>query len=211
MQMSPLKRELFLREGARKKYPAANKKNRKRLIKQARMILVFSPEFIENTYEEFLRTTGLYCLSEKKDDILMWSHYANVHRELRLEFDAFHDALLANRMIFGQALKVLYSEERPVLNVINIGEPREYQKALLTKSTHWEYEREWRVIKTPGEGGPGLKPFHPASLTGVIFGALISPENKQKVRDWIIRYPTKLSLYEARINEDKFKVDIEPI
>jgi len=71
-----------------------------------------------------------------------------------LEFDAIHDALFIDRMLFGQAIKVIYSEKRPVLNVIDIGEPKEYQKALLTKSTHWCYEEEWRIIKTPGEGGP---------------------------------------------------------
>ncbi|HEX9883282.1 MAG TPA: DUF2971 domain-containing protein, partial [Desulfobaccales bacterium] len=143
--------------------------------------------------------------------ILMWSHYANGHRGVCLQFDPINDALLANRMLFGQALKVIYSEKRPVLNIIDIGKPKEYQKALLTKSNHWDYEKEWRIIKTEGEGGPGVKYFHSSSLTGVIFGALITEEDKQKVMNWITRYPTKIALYEARINETMYQVDIEPI
>lgn len=210
-QMGRLQRESFLREGARKKYPYADKKTRKRLIKKARMRLIAYPEFIRGTYEDFLSTTGLYCLSEKNADILMWSHYSNGHRGLCIEFDAFHDAAFAKMMLFGQALKVNYSEERPVLNLMNIGEPEEYQKALLTKSDHWDYEAEWRIIKIKPEGGPGAKPFHPSSLTGVIFGALILSEDREKVMRWISKYPTRIALYQAHINETKYQLDIEPI
>ena len=81
------------------------------------------------------------------------------------------------------------------MNVFNIGQHEEYQKSLLTKSNHWEYEQEWRVIKTPNEGGSGLRAFFPESLTGVIFGALIAPEDKQKVMVWITKYPTRITLY----------------
>lgn len=212
MDMSRLNRERYLREMARRKFPSADRKTRKRLIKQAKIKLMRgSEQIVKNTYERFLNTTGLYCLSEIKDDILMWSHYSNGHKGLCLEFDAIHDALFSHRMLFGQSIKVIYSDERPVLNIIDIGDPIEYQKALLTKSNHWDYEKEWRIIKTEGEGGPGVKYFHSSSLTGVIFGALITEEDKQKVMNWITRYPTKIALYEARINETMYQVDIEPI
>ncbi|MBU4356726.1 MAG: hypothetical protein KJ822_15515, partial [Proteobacteria bacterium] len=74
-----------------------------------------------------------------------------------------------------------------------------------------EYEEEWRVIKTEPEGGPGLRQFRPEILTGVIFGALISSKHKQKIMDWILKYPTKIVLYQARINETKYQLNIEPI
>jgi hypothetical protein len=211
LNMSGLQWELLLRQGARQNFPSADKRTRKKLIDQARMRLISDPDFFLKIYEDFLSITGLYCLSQINDDILMWSHYSDGHKGVCLEFDAIHDATFSNRILFGQAIKVIYRDERPVVNIINIGEPQEYQKTLLTKSKHWEYETEWRVIKTPGEGGCGIKPFHPSSLTGVILGALISQENKQKMLGWIKRYPSKLSLYQAKINETNYKIDIEPI
>ncbi len=212
LHMSRIKRELFLREGVRTNFPSTNKKTRKGLIKQARMRLTSDPEFIKSTYEDFLRTTGLYCLSEKNDDILMWSHYSNGHRGLCIEFDAFADAAFSKMMLFGQALKVDYSEElRPTINVFDIGQPEQYRNALLTKSSHWAYEEEWRIIKVKPEGGPGLRYYQPEVLTGVIFGALISQEDKQKIMNWIKTYPTRIGLYQAKINETNYSLDIEPI
>lgn len=154
---SGLKRDLFLREMALKNIPSNNRKARKELIKEADRRLRSDPEIIKNVYEHFLENTGLYCLSEKKEDILMWSHYSEGHRGVCIEFDAFLDAATSRMMLFGQALKVNYSEElRPSVNAVEIGQPAEYQKALLTKSSHWNYEKEWRVIKTEGEGGPTI-------------------------------------------------------
>jgi len=142
----------------------------------------------------------------------MWSHYSNGHRGLCIEFDAFADAAFSKMMLFGQALKVNYSDElRPTVNVFKNGQPEQYQKALLTKSNHWAYEKEWRIIKIEPEGGPGLHYFQPEVLTGVILGALITPEDKRKVMDWIKKYPTRINLYQAKINETKYMLDIEPI
>jgi hypothetical protein len=208
---SGLKRELFIKERVRKIIASDNRKARRELIKKYDRRLRYNPDIIEKAYEEFLRTTGLYCLSERNDDILMWSHYSHGHRGLCIEFDAILDAAISEIMLIGQALKVNYGEERPTVNVMEFGLPKEYQKALLTKSNHWEYEKEWRVIKTELEGGPGLRYIRPEVLTGVIFGALISSEDKHMVMDWVSKYPTKIILYQARINETKYKLDIEPI
>ena len=205
---SGLKRELWIRERVRFNIPS--KKDRKIVKKEYDRKLKSSPEIIDNAYEEFLKVTGIYCISELNDDILMWSHYTLGHRGLCLEFDAFKDAAINKAILFGRALKVKYSKEiRPTVNVMELGEPEEYQKALLTKSSHWDYEKEWRIIQTEPEGGPGVRYFPPKILTGVIFGALISSEDKQKVIDWINAYPTKITLYQAKINDTKYQLDIE--
>lgn len=208
---SGLKRNLFIKERVRKIIASDNRKERRELLKEYDRRLRSNPDIIENAYEEFLKTTGIYCLSERNDDILMWSHYSYGHRGLCIEFDAILDTKIMETMLVGQALKVNYGEERPTVNVMEFGQPKTYQKALLTKANHWEYEQEWRVIKTELEGGPGLRYFRPEVLTGVIFGALIYPEDKHKIMDWILKYPTKITLYQARINETKYKLDIEPI
>ncbi|MBI4795800.1 MAG: DUF2971 domain-containing protein [Deltaproteobacteria bacterium] len=212
---SGLKRQQFIRARVRNMMPCNNRKARKALMRDYNRILRDRPEHIDNAYERFLETTGLYCLSEKKDDILMWSHYSSGHKGLCIEFDPILDARIGGMILFGQALKVIYSEERPIVNVMAFvmasDQPTEYKKALLTKSNHWEYEEEWRVIKTEREGGPGIRHFRPEILTGVIFGALISPENKQKIMEWVSRYPTKIVLYQAIIDETKYKLNIEPI
>ena len=48
--------------------------------------------------------SGVLCLSECHDDILMWSHYGDSHRGICLEFKATNTAL------FGEAQRVKYAE-----------------------------------------------------------------------------------------------------
>ena len=48
---------------------------------------------------------GVYCVSAKRDDILMWSHYADYHKGICLEFNG------AARLM-AHAQKVQYSQKR---------------------------------------------------------------------------------------------------
>lgn len=161
-------------------------------------------ENLERAYEKFLRDTGVYCLSEKNNDILMWSHYSDGHKGLCIEFDASQEDT-----IFWEATKVVYQEEYPVVNIMDIGRPEEFRKALLTKSKHWEYEQEWRILRFKREGGLGSYSFPPNLLIGIILGALIEQQDKNKILHWISGYPKKINVYQARINRTKYQLDIE--
>ncbi len=50
---------------------------------------------------------GILSLSKVRDDILMWTHYADRHRGLCFEFDGS-----ANCNFFGEAQPVVYGEYR---------------------------------------------------------------------------------------------------
>jgi len=143
-------KDYFSRE-VDKRFPYANRKIRREELKNAAKRFKSNQEhFIKDAYEDFLRNTGLYCLSEINDDLLMWSHYSNGHRGVILEFDTNKE-----NSLFWEALDVHYSKEYPVVNIMEIDEPEEYRKLLLRKFIQWEYEKEWRIIRNPAEGGPG--------------------------------------------------------
>lgn len=203
---SSLSRELYIKNMAKRLRPNINKRYRERYFNEIRMILS-DVERMNIVYENYIKEIGFYCLSAVCDDILMWGHYSKGHRGICLEFDT-----TKNVSLFDVAFKVSYNEEYPPLvDIINIGKSDEYRKALLTKSKHWEYEKEWRIIKPKDLGGPGKHKFLPELLTGVILGASISLEDKDKVLDWVRNYPTKLTLYQAKINRTKYQLEIEPI
>lgn len=187
--------------------PDYNKRQKKAYMKNIK-ITFSNKEELNKLFECYMKKIGIYCLSSVKDDILMWSHYAESHKGLCLEFDTTKEIVY-----FGQAFKVNYSNEYPSIDVIKIGlgKDNEYRKVVLTKSKHWEYEHEWRIIKPQGFGGAGIHRFQAELLTGVILGALITAEDRDKVVDWVKNYPTKITLYEAKINRTKYQLDIEPI
>jgi len=198
--------DYFLGE-VQKRFRDANRETRRQELKKAKDRFKSNAEdFIKNAYIDFLRTTGLYCLSQINDDLLMWSHYCNGHRGVVLEYDTNKEYSL-----FWEALDVQYNEEYPVVNIMEIGEPEEYRKLLLTKFIQWEYEKEWRIIRTPGEGGPGKYRFDAELLTGVIMGASIEPENRENILSWVKNYPTEIAIYQAKLDETEYRLNIEPI
>jgi len=202
---SSLKRKAFLKEVTKNHFPTANKAERKKLMRGKLRLLTNKEELIK-TYNNFVSKIGIYSLSEKNDDLLMWAHYSDAHRGLCLEFEAFTEGSL-----FWEAFSVTYQEDYPIVNIMRIDKADEFRKALLTKSTHWAYELERRVLKMENEGGPGVYNFPPETLTGVIFGARISDDDKETVKRWVKAYPSKIAIYQAALNGRKYQLDINKI
>ena len=202
---SSLKREILLKEMTKHRFPNVDKRTVKKLMK-GKAPLLTNPTTLRLAYEGFVKTVGIYCLSEKNDDLLMWSHYSDCHRGLCLQFKTSMETPL-----FWEAFKVIYQDEYPIINVMDMGKAEEFRKALLTKSTHWAYEEEWRILKMEKEGGPGYYPFSPDSLSGIIFGALMSNKDKNPLIDWTEKYPTKIALYQATLNGSRYQLDIKEI
>lgn len=93
-------------------------------------------------------TTGVACLSESDNEILMWAHYAHSHKGICVEYDM----LEMNEQLRFSAIPVLYSNTRPCLEHIDINATAETAITflidnLMTKSPEWSYEREWRIIR----------------------------------------------------------------
>ncbi len=68
----------------------------------------------DDRMQEFYRlldgSFGVLCLSERPDDILLWSHYGNSHSGLCLEFDA-----AGHPDVFPRLRPVTYQEKYPII------------------------------------------------------------------------------------------------
>jgi len=158
---------------------------------------------IQELHAHYLSTNvGILCVSTKRDDILMWSHYADSHRGVCLEFDGMF-AFMAH------AQKVMYTHSRIPINPYEDDSNAMMEKALLTKSANWSYESEWRLCRY--ENGPGVVQFRPQNLTGIIIGALANTATQQKVKEWAKKRVTPIRLYQASTNGRKFELDIKQI
>ena len=99
----------------------------------------------------------LYCLTPFPDSTLMWSHYADNHKGICLEFSTDHS-------LFGSAQEVQYLSSYPRWNpqgLTDITRPH----LLLTKSSDWSYENEYRIIGL-GEGVSSPLAGHALELKG---------------------------------------------
>lgn len=179
-----------------------------RKIEGDQMMEALSPHCIEASTESmqmmcnhlFTATVGVLCLSETGEEILMWSHYADCHEGICLEFDG-------NFELMAEAQQVQYEESRPLMDV-HCDSPHELlQKHFLTKAKQWEYEQEWRVIRP---GGVGVVTFPPEMLTGIIIGARASRSTLETVVRWWRECPQPITLYRASPSRTEFKLDIVP-
>lgn len=150
---------------------------------------------------EFVAQTGVFCLTEFRDSILMWSHYADYHRGICLEFATGIDVFKRPHLF-----DVTYGTELPTFRWLNPNHDQLARNVLGRKSPEWEYEEEWRIIYT--RGAYTSRSFNPRALTGVILGARISEEDQAKVKTWGIRHDPPLVVYRAHLKEGQFGLDI---
>jgi len=147
---------------------------------------------------------GILCLAATNTDILMWSHYANHHRGICLEFRTN-----VKDSIFKKARPISYGDEYPHLDLLKIVQNEEFRDAapwMLTKSSLWSYEREWRILDF--ENGPGIRTFPPECLSGVILGCCIPDQERVKVLKWIRGFPTRVQVLQAKKSNTNFRLEI---
>lgn len=157
---------------------------------------------MERMYAFFLRgRIGVYCASAISDNILMWSHYAQNHEGVCLQFDASIGP-------FSQAQKVAYTHLRPHLGWKD-GEDAKLDKTLLVKSSHWEYEQEWRIIQ-PGAGGHVLV-LPATALTGIAVGAKASAATMQRIRRWNGERKVQLKVFKAFLSPTTYSLDLREV
>jgi len=153
--------------------------------------------------EKKWRNLGVTCFSKSRDNILMWSHYADSHRGFCLEFDTGFLPFTVEKL-----LKVKYPKSNlyPVLSLQDIPHNLNLVETQLgTKSYHWKYEREWRLF------APVCNQEHPydsRSLIGVYFGCKTSDENKNNIKSLV---GSSIRFYEMQKSKTEFKVIAQEI
>ena len=156
----------------------------------------------------------IVCLSECNDSMLMWGHYANGHRGFCIEYDFksilrscqmnCSDIKACNNfMLIPSIAPVVYDKSRfdatshlaAVIQADIIYESQAdinvyhedtllISKCLLTKSSDWDYEKEWRLFSPPST--PPIEPhkaIYSLKPMAVYIGSRSSVEQDQKLSE----------------------------
>jgi len=185
---------------------------------------------LEQTLARIDQQVGVLCLSQDADNLLLWSHYANSHNGICLQFD-----IRRHRAAFPRLHRVSYQAEvldleaalqdllhtlgrRPQL-LLDIAAlmraspadddhpVRQIERWFYTKSLDWAYEKEWRALCNR----PGGNRFPARALSGIIIGCVNSAENLALIRQAIRHKRPRPKLYLARKQTDRFALTIEPL
>jgi hypothetical protein len=128
-----------------------------------------TPEFFRNWRSTF-DAMGACCFSRTFSETLLWSHYAEEHRGVCLEYQ-FRGASLKGDITTAQNVEYLDDPLVPWLVEKAPMDMTEFAKELAirylrTKCPAWTYEQEARIIRQES----GLFKFQGAPLTEVCFG-----------------------------------------
>jgi hypothetical protein len=159
------------------------------------------------------------CFNSNPLNILMWSHYADHHKGLMLEFKIPKD--------FSESLipiPVSYNNTFPVIQM-SLAELKKFtesnkndinfdvlEKALLRKSDCWFYENEYRAFGS--EDDSLLIKYNPSTLSSVITGTKFGSTNKLKLlKDTISLFnktnKTKVKIYDAKLMDDRYELYVD--
>ena len=164
------------------------------------------------------KLVGVTCLSGSRKNPLMWSHYADGHQGVLIEFDDAHPTFNRRRHStdeFGFLRRVAYSDTRP--NIELLAGDEVYVQMSLIKALDWAYEQEQRFIwplhlaDRPVATPPGI--IHmidvpPPAVKSATMGCKSSDDAFQKVTDELLRHPaaTHVMTHRSRIADDSFEL-----
>lgn len=159
--------------------------------------------------EMFDRHWRLFCVSLRDDSILMWSHYANKHKGLVVEFDT-SDPFFGS-LPDDSRLEVEYRPEKAEF-VLDLNDPKTFKKKLCEvarrKSRDWEKEEEVRFILPAPDDGGCLYRIGPSCITRVILGVRAESGLIRDVRG-LLAQPrfAHVNLQQARLAKESFTLE----
>jgi hypothetical protein len=199
-------RKRFLKKWSEVHRPDLPRKDRlgyeKRIRKQGLDIQAMAPG-IQKKFMAARRRMGVFCMTEDRENILMWSHYATEHKGFCIEFRT-------DNAFFSRARAVQYDITVPCVNLLEPWDNLITKGAvgLLTKAEDWRYEKEWRIVKIDGTG---VQICPAEALSGVILGCRMLAETKRQIKEWCRECQSRPTLYEAKEKAQEFGLDIVPL
>lgn len=188
--------------------------------------------YTQSTMSQIRFDSCLICVSETAREPVMWAHYAEGHKGMVIGFE--FENLFGHPKIMGPKLNpVIYADDRPIMDVVD-DSPKEidanFKNVVLTKSSSWKYEKEYRVLihetqlmhyaklgfaRREGSSQWYIK-INPVSIKEVIFGIHSEECLKNSIKTIIKQeHFSNLSVWQAEQSKsflfDLKKIQLEPV
>lgn len=181
---------------------AANKLAEQFLANPDRLV-----EVVKASVRNTTRDIRIISFAAELDSALLWAHYADSHRGICIEFSS-------ETILYKLAHRVNYQTNYP--SFMYPHDQYEALNTIVTKSTDWQYEREYRTFDVPGSATQlrledGKFQLADAAISKVYFGARIPPEQQNQIIETIQRGPFTPELFKATLRTDAYALDYKKI
>jgi hypothetical protein len=168
-------------------------------------------ESLKNDHIDMERNSrGITCFSKQKDNLLMWSQYADSHRGMCIGFnlERLYRSLKDNRYKETALLEVIYTND-----LISNNYFEDSYKAVIdwlrTKSDSWKYEDEVRVMFSPiifDKTNIKFVAFDKNVIEEIYFGSKILNQNEETITKMIENSFPKVNMFKMRLSTNEFKL-----
>jgi hypothetical protein len=157
------------------------------------------PDALNQITNDLLLKSGITCFSLKRENMLMWSHYAHKHTGACIEFNSI--PLLSRLDSKINVNEVKYINE---IKPINFHEfPQEATDTLVfSKSFEWSYENEFRVLIQSN----GLKAFDLNTVCSITFGARCPESTLEQAKSLMKQRSISPKLFKAELAANEFRL-----
>lgn len=197
-------KKLFLT--GRDMYPNISEEELQKMVKERLITQNFnSDKYWRDNHQNFInetnKTYGIFSLSSKSDNLLMWSHYAKAHTGFCIGFCKYE----LFETVQGAFGKIHYSEHFPTMPLFGDNVPY-ILEILMTKSKDWEYEDEYRLIKVHAPRSVFI--YNDSCIKEIIFGCKMTQKNREEIIEVVQSKKSKIKLYECLIDNEEFKLNL---
>ena len=166
---------------------------------------------------------GVCSLTTKNDNLVMWSHYADSHKGVCLGFNVRSlvnkSYFYLNKEIILLCYSVDYYGEYPNLEfrfildkhntTISLIDFKEMVKPLLSKSNHWQYEEEYRILSL-NMNNYSIE-YDPSELISLYLGYRMETEQKEEIVKLMKNKFPRTVIYQSIIKDREFGLEFVQI
>lgn len=163
-------------------------------------------------YNYLLDSIKVGCLTTKNDNTLMWSHYADKHIGICIEYDIGKiyekDNLIINKVNYN--IPIITNKSIVDNEILEIDNIKRLIELFSIKSEDWKYEKEYRILYYDKERKKdGILIDCP--IKSISFGTETSEDDKNLIYEIVKnKKGNQIEFKEAKFKQDKlFEINIE--
>jgi hypothetical protein len=172
--------------------------------------------YFEDLYNKFdvqkqteaIKEFGILSTCMVKENILLWSHYADQHKGVCVQFNTNSFLELLDKPALGEVkyseFPLVYPPFKYDLSEIN----ESFRHIFLTKAPFWGYELEYRIFLHPIVE---RRQYYQDSLEVIYLGMNTSSENRKFIVEICEQSDGKIKLFQAKKTYLKFELQFEEI
>lgn len=183
--------------------------------RQIQVIKSTQQDYQQHWWNTLLPSIRVFSVSEDRDNLLMWAHYARDHTGVVFEFWSLPDE--DNPLSISRAVEYVdsplpFMTEAELLDdmtgIKKLDMDALYKRYVYAKSKHWSYEREWRVwYPLAATGTYADMPIRQSEFKALYLGCRASPEFVKEALALVNTVFPDIRIFRANRCEDAYALE----